>query len=289
MGSSKQTTQQNYNNSQVSNQNSSESWNQGATGSQQTTFDPRSQAEQDILNRYSELGLSQQDFLQNLMGGNASPFALNDVDQATLDKAYQSAMDRYRREGTDYADYLATTRGLNKSDTPVSGEAMNRFGMGLADLESQKANAALNLGLQGTQMRLMGAQSLPAGLGAAFMPMFNERMASGRTTSSQNNFGSSSANHYSNAYGSGNSTTTQRNTPSLMSQIGQGMGLASQAIGLGAQIGGLAMGMPAMGGMGGMMGGGGNPFLTSMGGMNTGSSYGSGGSPLPRYGFNDPL
>ncbi len=266
MGSSKQTTNQNYSNNQTSNQRSSESWNQGATGSQQTIFDSRSNEEAAILDQYRALGESQGNFLQGLMTWQ-SPFALNDADQATLDRAYQSAMDRYRREGTDYADYLATTRGLNKSDTPVSGEAMNRFGMGLADLESQKANAALNLGLQGTQMRLMGAQSLPAGLGAAFMPMFNERMAGGRTTSSQNTFGNSSASHYSNAYGSGNSTTTQRNTPSLMSQIGQGMGLASQAIGLGAQIGGLAMGMPTMGGMGGMMGGGGgNPFLTSMGG-----------------------
>ena len=57
-----------------------------------------------------------------------------------------------------------------------------------------------------------------------------------------------------------------------MSQIGQGMSLGSQAIGLGAQIGGMAMGIPPIGAMGGMGGGGGGnswfgPGSYSQGGM----------------------
>lgn len=205
-----------------------------SSGTQQTVFDPRSAQEQDILNQYQTLGRTQQDFLRNLVAGGTSPFALNDADQAQLNQAYQSAFDRFNLQGKDYADYLAATRGMNKSDTPISQQALERYGLGMSDLLSQKANAGLNLGLQGTQMKLMGSQALPAGLGAAFSPLFSERMAGGKTYMTGNSRG----------------TSTTVNTPSLMTQIGQGMGLGSQALGLGAQIGGLAMSLPGTGGMG---------------------------------------
>lgn len=216
MGSSKQTqTQQ-----------------QSSEGTQQTTFNPRSGAEQAILDQYRSLGDTQLGFINRLVRGGESPYALTPADREQLDKSYQSAFDRFNLQGKDYADYLATTRGLNKSDTPVSQQAMERYGLGMADLLSQKANTGLNLGLQGTQMRLMGSQALPAGMGAAFSPLFSERMAGGMTRTTGNSRGS----------------VTNVNTPSLMTQIGQGMGLGSQALGLGAQLGGLAMGMPTIGG-----------------------------------------
>lgn len=209
MGSSKQQTSQ----------------SQSSEGTQQTVFSPRSAQEQHILNQYQGLGDQQTSFLQSLMSGGVSPFALNAKDQEQLDASYQSAFDRFGVQGKDYADYLATTRGLNKSDTPVSQQAMERYGLGMSDLLSQKANAGLNLGLQGTQMRLMGSQALPAGLGASFSPLFSERMAGGKTYSTGNSRGMS----------------TTVNTPSLMTQIGQGMSLGSQALGLGAQMGGMFM------------------------------------------------
>lgn len=203
------------------------------SGTSQTTFNPISGTEKQILDQYRGLGDQQLSFLNDLVRGGTSPFALNAQDQSQLDQAYNSALTRFGVEGKDYADYLATTRGLNKSDTPVSQQAMERYGLGMADILSNRAREGLNLGLQGTQMRLMGSQALPAGLGAAFSPLYSERMASGTTRSSGNR----------------NSTSTVVNTPSLMTSIGQGMSLASQAIGLGAQVGGLAMG-----GMGGGLG-----------------------------------
>src|SRR5688572_20136252 len=220
------------------------------SGMNKVSFDPRSGSEQQILNQYQGLGDQQMSFLNNLVMGGTSPFALNSKDQAQLDTAYNSAFSRFNQEGRDMADYLATTRGLNKSDTPVGQQVMDRYGMGMADLLSQRANAGLNLGLQGTNLRLMGSQALPSGLGAAFMPQFQERMSAPTQTFS----------------GQGSSQSMQRYTPSTMSQIGQGMGLASQAIGLGAQIGGMAM-MPMTGGLSG---------LGSMGGI--GKGLGSGAS-----------
>jgi len=232
--------------------------NQHESATSQTTFNPMSGTEAQILNQYQGLGDQQLSFLNDLVRGGTSPFALNAADQAQLNDAYNSAFTRFNQEGKDYADYLATTRGLNKSDTPVSQQAMGRYGLGMADLLSQRANAGLNLGLQGTQMRLMGSQALPAGLGAAFTPLYNQRMASGVTTGS----------------GSMSNTSTTRNTPSLMQQIGQGMSLGSQAIGLGAQLGGLAMGipMPSMGS--GLYSG--NTGLEGLSKYTTGQGMGSG-------------
>lgn len=250
MGSSK--TTQNTNQTQSSNQMN------------RTVYNPISGTEQQIINQYNQLGNQQLSFLNDLIRGGRSPFALNAADQAQLDAAYNSAFTRFGQEGKDYADYLATTRGLNKSDTPVSQQAMERYGLGMADLLSQRANAGLNMGLQGTGLRMQGSQMLPAGLGAAFAPLFNERMASGIQ------MGSGSSNM------AGSTTLTQK--PSLMQQISQGMALGSQAIGLGAQVGGMMMGipMPSMGsgfgaantyGLGGL-----SNFTTNGTGMGSGAS-----------------
>lgn len=206
---------------------------------QQTTFDPASHREQAIMNDYYGLGRTQSDFIKNMISGANGIYNLGDQDQQRLDEAYQSAFDRFNLQGKDYADYLSSTRGLNKSDTPVSQQAMERYGLGMADLLSQRANAGLNLGFQGNMAKLQATGMTPAGHNAAFAPLYNERMARGTTTRT----------------GSGRSDQTTYHTPSIMSQIGQGMSLGSQAIGLGAQIGGMFMGAPPptsfMGGLGG--------------------------------------
>ena len=205
--------------------------NQSQSGTSSVTLAPRSSNEQNILNQLNGLGTSQLNFLNSLLsGGTGALSSLNPQDQAMLDQQYGSAMNQFNQSGKDYADYLATTRGLNKSDTPVSQQAMQRYGLGMSDLLSQKANAALNLGLQGTQMRLGATSALPSGLVGAFNPQFQERLA----TPTQSYSGTMSG-----------SSHTQYN-PSLMDNIGQGMALGSQAIGLGAQLGGLAMGVPPM-------------------------------------------
>ena len=98
MGSSK--------NTQVQNQ-------QESSRSSYTTA-PRSGSEQQILNQLQGFGNDQLSFLTSLMTGGVSPFQLGAQDQAQLDQAYGGAMNRFQTEGKDYADYLATTRGLNK-------------------------------------------------------------------------------------------------------------------------------------------------------------------------------
>lgn len=228
------------------------------SGMNRVQFDPRSGSEQQILNQYQGLGDQQLSFINDLVRGGTSPFALNAKDQAQLDQAYNSAFNRFNQEGRDMADYLATTRGLNKSDTPVGAQVMDRYGMGMADLLSQRANAGLNLGLQGTNLRLMGSQALPSGLGAAFMPQFQERMSTPTQT----------------FQGQGSSQSMQRNTPSLMQQIGQGLNLGA---GMGLMAGGLMTGNPMMmmGGMGNMGGGGGLGGLFGGGGMGSGASANS--------------
>jgi hypothetical protein len=212
---------------------------ESSKSTQQTTFDPASQREQAIMNDYYGLGRTQSDFLKNLMTGGNSIFQLDAPANDELNKAYQSAFDRFVYEGKDYADYLSSTKGMSKGSTPVSQQAMERYGLGMADLLSQQANARLNLGLQGTMAKLGAVGATPGGHNAAFVPMYNERMAGGMTTRT----------------GSGRSDQTTYNSPSVMQQISNGMSLGSQAIGLGAQLGGMFMGIPSptsfMGGLGG--------------------------------------
>jgi len=101
---------------------------------------------------------------------------------------------------------------------------------------------------------MMGTQALPAGLGAALTPRFNERMARGIQTTIQN----------------GNVTGMGTNTPSLLTTIGQGLGTFG-ALG--------SMGMGAMSGMGGMGAGSGLGGL-----MTSGSGMGSGAAANQTFG-----
>jgi len=281
MGSSKSETNSNYNQNQ--NQSQIYDQNQGYSNSQgsqsQINFKPRSPEEAQLLGQVRNLGNYQDNFLQGLMSGQSSPFALNAQDQAQLDQAYQSAFDRFNLEGKDYADYLATTRGLNKSDTPVSQQAMQRYGLGMSDLLSQKANMGLNMGLQGTGLRLQGSGMLPAGITNAFNALYNERLAAPTTTVTGSNSGSSFARGNSQSWGNTNGTqnSSTTNTPSLMSQIGQGMGLAGQALGLGAGIASLGMGGGAMSGMAGL----GGIMSSGGGGMGSGAAANSWFGPTP--------
>lgn len=204
-----------------------------STQTQQTTFEPRTPEEAAILKQLTGLGTEQQDAimqqLQSLQGG-ASPFALGAADQAQLDQAFGSAQQQLELGNKDYADFLSGGRGMRMNSTPIAQQAMQRQALGLSDLLGQRAMAGLNMGLQGNQYRnsaAMGLSSaLPSGLAAAFNPYFQERLAGGTTT------------------GTSHSEGTQRNTPSIMSQISQGIGIASQ-------LGGMGMGFMG-GGIGGL-------------------------------------
>lgn len=156
---------------------------------QQTTFKPASESEQALLDQFKGLGGQQLQALQQVLNSaQGSAFTLSPQDQASLDQAYQGALNQYNTQAKDYGAYLAGGRGMRMSDTPVAQQAIERYGLGLGNIMSEKARAGLELGLAGNQFKvnagLMGAQALPSGLVSAFNPLYNERMASGVTSSS---------------------------------------------------------------------------------------------------------
>lgn len=236
----------------------------GGNSLQHVSFDPRSGHEEQALRQLEGLGNNQTSFLSGLMapGGGPSPFQLNPQDRAELDKSYQSAFDRFNLEGKDYADYLATTRGLNKSDSPVSEQAMMRYGLGMGDLLSQKANMGLNMGLQGTNLRMQGTQMIPAGLQSMLGTRMQERLAAPTTMTNQ----------------SGTMSGSNSYTPSPLTTIGQGLGVMSQGLGMASGMGsmfsptGTAAGGIGMGLRGGGMGSGAaaNPTLGNYGSWSNG-------------------
>jgi len=211
---------------------------QSSEGTSRTTFAPASEQEKQLIEEYKSLGSSQRKTLENLMAvanGDRSMFSLTPEDEAKLNAAYTSAAGQLETGMRDYADFIAGGRGLRMSDVPVGQQAMQRYGLGLAELQSQKANAGLNLGFQANQARnalgLDTINTLPAGYGAAFTPLFNERMASGTTQTTGNMSGSSVYN------------------PSILQQMNQGAQFrytmhagTNQA----AQAGQSAMGMAGM-------------------------------------------
>lgn len=184
---------------------------------QQTTFAPRTSAEQTILDSLSGLGQGQRDVLmqriQELTSG-ASPYALSPADHDMLNQSYNSAQQELDLANKDYADFLSGGRGMRMSDTPISSQAMQRQALGQAALSSDKARSSLNLGMGASQYRMNSALGLsagmPAGLAAAFNPQFQERLAGGTQT----------------FHGTSKGSTTS--TPSLLSSIGQGIGIAGQ-------------------------------------------------------------
>ena len=197
-----------------------------SNGTSQTTFANASPEEEALRKQFGELGTEQRQAIHDLlqMGGSGSSlFSLNPADQASLNQSYDAQRQRFALGLKDFADYSSGGRGLRMSDTPISQQSMERAGLGYADLASAQANQGLNMGLMGNQFRannlLAGAQALPAGLLQAYAPLFNERMAGGLTTTT------------------GYSNNMQTNTPSLMSSIGQGIGIGGQLGAMGAGFG----------------------------------------------------
>lgn len=134
-----------------------------------TTTLPEASAEEKTL-RQQFGGLSAQQIAElsrqlQLFGSGGSPLQLSSGDHVELNKAYNAARDRWNLDSKDYADFLAGSRGLRLSDTPISQQAMQRQGLGLAEIESNRAMAGLDLGLKSNQYRLNLAQGLP-GAGA---------------------------------------------------------------------------------------------------------------------------
>lgn len=200
------------------------------------SFAEASPEEKALREQFGQLGTQQQQTLQQLMSqstGGGSAFAMTPQDQAQLDQAFNAAQNRLQLQGKDYADFLSGGRGMRMSDTPIAQQALDRFGLGMADLQSQRAMAGLNLGLAANQWRsglgLAASQALPAGNVAAFNPLFSERMSSG-------------TNH---VWGTGNTSMTHND--SIMNQILQGTQAYNQ-MGQGTASFAKAFGMGGFGG-----------------------------------------
>jgi hypothetical protein len=156
---------------------------------EKVTLDAPSAEETALRQQFGGLGANQTLALNNelmRMNSGASPFTLAPQDQVAFNTAWDSAQNRFMSQSKDYADFLSGSRGLRMSDTPISQQAMDRMGLGLADLHGNRAMSQLNFGLQGNQARLNTATglagSLPAGSVFQAGNLFQERMAQGTKT-----------------------------------------------------------------------------------------------------------
>jgi hypothetical protein len=156
---------------------------------EQTTLAPASPEELALRQQFGGLGMNQLQAIQgqlNHLNSNQSPFSLMPQDQVAFNTAWDSAQNRFMSQGKDYADFLSGSRGLRMSDTPVSQQAMDRLGLGLADLHGNRAMSQLDFGLKGNQARLnttLGLSSaMPSGSVFNYSNLFNERAMQGVKT-----------------------------------------------------------------------------------------------------------
>ena len=206
-----------------------------STSTQQAIIPEMSTQEQGIVNRLQSLGMGQADALQAVMDMARQPqgsmlLGLQGSDKALLDEAFSGAEAGLRHQANLMGQDLASSRGFQRHDTPVAGAVMQNFLPALAQIQAQKASQSLGLGLSlgqlGEQRRmnnmnamLSGGTAMPSALAGLANRFQQERFAGAKTVGTQH--------------------STQ--TPSVMSGIGQGLGLAGQ-------IGSLGMGI--MSGMG---------------------------------------
>ena len=218
---------------------SSQASNQSFNQTSQTTFAPASAEENALRQQFGQLGQQQLGYL-NQLGSmlNQSPYTLDPNSQALINTMQANDQTQLNLANKQYADYLSGGRGLRMSDTPISQQAFQQQALGQSNLLAQYANTRLNAGLTGNQFRaglgLNLAGAMPSGLTAAYNPLFQQRMASGTTTSS--GYGTAGANY----------------SQPLMSSLLQGIqGVGSVASGLGA----MGFGLGPTGGLGGLIAG----------------------------------
>ena len=209
---------------------SKSSTTQTSTSEQQTLIPGMGPQEQDMVNKLQQVGMSQADALQYVLQQGKQGtglIGLQGSDQALLNQAFSGAEAGIRRQADILGQDMAGTRGLNRSDTPVSEAVLREMLPMIQQNESAKASQSLGLGLNLAQLRqqnlqtlLQGANSSPSALSQMAQRMQNERIAGSKQVGTQ--------------------TQKFSNSPSLMSSIGQGIGLVGQFAAIGANPGGFA-------------------------------------------------
>lgn len=234
---------------------SKSSQTQTSTSEQQTLIPGMGPQEQDMVNKLQQVGMSQADAMQYVLQQGQQGtglIGLQGSDQALLNQAFSGAESGIRRQADILGQDLAGTRGLNRSDTPVSEAVLREMLPMIQQNESAKASQSLGLGLNLAQLRqqnlqtlLQGANSSPSALAQMANRMQLERIQGAKQV--------------------GTNTQKFSSSPSLMSSIGQGIGLVGQVAAIGANPGGFA-GPPNTG----SGGGGGSPSSGGGGGASNG-------------------
>jgi len=146
---------------------------------QQTKLDPMSAEERALSGATTNLGLTQTEVLKDLLRRG---FALSPEEMAQLDAMYAPQEANLRRQANLIGQDLAGTRGLNTSDTPVSEAVLREILPAMANLQSQKMAQGLGLGMQMRGLNLNAALGMPGASGFNLQKLFNERLATGKTT-----------------------------------------------------------------------------------------------------------
>jgi len=188
--------------------------------------------EQEMVNKLQQVGMSQADALQYVLQQTKKEgtglIGLQGSDQTLLNQAFSGAEAGIRRQADILGQDMAGTRGLNRSDTPVSESVLREMLPMIQQNESAKASQSLGLGLNLAQLeqqnRQMNLQALLQGVNASPTALWNtaqrtqnERFAGAKTV--------------------GSSLTKGSATPSLMDSISQGIKITDQGLNLGSKAG----------------------------------------------------
>lgn len=146
---------------------------------QQTKLSPMTGEELDLSNAATSLGLDQSMAVRRLLGGS---FALSPQEMEQLNQMYAPSEMALRVFGGQLAqDYMGRS-GLSGTSTPVTNAVMQQMLPAMAQLQQQKMGTGLGLGMQMRGLNLQAAQSMPGSVGFQLQKLFNERLATGRTT-----------------------------------------------------------------------------------------------------------
>lgn len=148
---------------------------------QQTTLKPMTGEELDLSKAITGLGLGQTETVRRMLSGS---FAMSPEERAQIDAIYAPQEANLRRFADLLGQDMAGTRGLNRSDTPVSEAVLREVLPVMGQMQSDKIMHGLGLGMQMRNLNLQAAMGMPGAAGFNLQKLFNERLATGKTTTS---------------------------------------------------------------------------------------------------------
>jgi hypothetical protein len=148
---------------------------------QQTTLDPMTGEELDLSKATTGLGLSQTEAIKRLLSGS---FMLSPEEMAQLNQMYAPSEAALKQFGSELGQDIMGRSGLTGTSTPVTEAVMRQMLPAMAALQQQKMGTGLGLGMQMKGMNLQAAMGMPGASGFNLQKLFNERLATGKTTTS---------------------------------------------------------------------------------------------------------